>query len=175
MMIFFLLQYSSCKHVFNMSYYYESVFYFNRIEETEIYVDSNVGTFLSKWDNIDDLFLEVNTIDSKGEIKTYGPFDSGSGLNFILFKTKDYTLNFKYEGLEEVNLTILFSDQFPRHDSRYEDYSMYDSFDDIKWPFLYSFDSADSSGKTCIKAMNAILVIIWIGYLFVGFVIGDDD
>lgn len=179
-MIFLLIQASLSVHLINVFRddsrpLIEYNLYFEPLDKIYLKIPKNIATFFPKFDDIGDLQLEVEAINSKGDNVTYGPFDSDSGLLIILFKTKDYLLKFSNEGLENISYKFILGREMIEDDIHYGEFKDYKSFDDIIRPIIFKFDKSKKSGKLSRGFMIAFLVIILVVYLFVGCKIGIES
>lgn len=116
-MLLLFIRFTICLQIYNFTDKSNDIFapyivtlYFDPLDKIEINLKNGTGAFFSTWE--DDLFLEVETFDEKGDSTNYGDFGSESGLAGVYFQTKNYTLKFNNEAEEEKKIAILLDDEY---------------------------------------------------------------
>lgn len=155
--IFAFIQSSICFQTFDYTSKplpYILTLYFGPNEIIEVKIKNKVGTYLSRFDEADEVDFEIDAIDGKGDVTTYGPFDHNSCLAGVYFKTKNFTLKFENKSPKSAKLALLFMDstKIPTHlDKPYDydfpvitedvyDYEKFTSLDSITSPLIYYFE-----------------------------------
>lgn len=88
------------------------ILYLEPFDYYSIHVRDGVSTILSEIKREDHLLVEVESINSRGESIEHESFDRYSRLYAIFFKNRNYTVKFTNEGHTEIQLGIVFSDEY---------------------------------------------------------------
>lgn len=158
-MIFLFIVTTICKQVYDFTTGFKGNkldIYFNHLDMVEVKIGKNIGAFFSYWNKTKDLYLNVDAINSDGDVLEYGPFDSSSFLVGVVFQTLDYVLKFTYEGEENAKIGIIFSkEKFPDVDNFKKEHYEYSILNEywyyekskfanyLQSPFLYNLEHSD--------------------------------
>lgn len=85
------------------------VLYLDPFDYIEINLKKGTSSIFSEFKKENNLLLDIETFDEKGNSKEFGPYDKNSHLYAVFFDNKNYTLKFTNEGDEEAEFAIIFS------------------------------------------------------------------
>lgn len=77
-----------------------------------IHVGKGVSTILSDLNREDDIQIEVESINGKGNYVDHGIFNKYSHLYAIFFRNRNYKIKFTNEGQKDIELALVFSDEY---------------------------------------------------------------
>lgn len=162
-MLNFFFYYAFCKQVYDFKGRSTPfVLFLEPLDVIEIKQERNDFVYLN-WEQYPDLYLEVDGISSNEDIKTFGPFKNNDNLAAIQFQTKNFTLRFINEGLNQCKIGISYLSPYDVGQMHFLADSLFTS------PFYYLYNDQNDKIEILIGVLGGAFGMIFLLQLIFGF------